>query len=127
MHDGHAFRSIGIALAVVIALSLAGCGALGGGGGGGGCGPGDTKISTIAERESMTNQERVSFTGEVVDNGGGGQTAYAIDDGTGTAFVQQLSGDLSEGDCVTVEGQAYPNTMGGPADAIIAAQNVSEA
>jgi uncharacterized protein YdeI (BOF family) len=127
MSNGRAFRSIGIAVAVVIALSLTGCGALGGGGGGGGCGPGDTKISTIAETESMTDQERVSFTGEVVENGGGAQTAYAIDDGTGTAFVQRMSGDLSEGDCVTVEGQAYPYTMGGPADAIIAATNVSQA
>ncbi|WP_248517345.1 hypothetical protein [Salinarchaeum laminariae] len=131
MERGRSVRSVGIALALVLVVSLAGCGALGGGGGGSSCGPGETKISSVAGAD-MTDRQQVSFTGEVValaspDMEGAQQgNSYAIDDGSGSAFVPGLSDGVEEGDCVTVSGSAYPNPADAGADVIMSATNVTQ-
>jgi len=114
MFERHRSRQFGTVLLVVLTVSLAGCGLFGGG-----CGPGDTEIGEV----SGTNGT-VSVTGEVnvtEDNG------FTITDGTGEAVVVSDE-DVSEGDCVTVEGETS-DTDGfeesEQIDALIAAEDVT--
>ncbi|GAB3689209.1 hypothetical protein GCM10028857_24280 [Salinarchaeum chitinilyticum] len=132
MERGRSLRSIGIALTLVLAVSLAGCGAIGGGdGGGSSCGPGETKISSVAGT-SMTEQQQVTFTGEVIKTatpegqGTNQGNSYAIDDGSGTAFIPVVPDGVEEGDCVTVSGTAYANPVDVGADVIMSATNVTQ-
>ena len=63
----------------------------------------------------------MSVTGEVTDTG---QGSFTIDDGTDTAFVQNQK-DVSEGDCVTVEGVASETGSMPGANVTIAAESVT--
>jgi len=91
-------------------VGLAGCGGVLGGGG---CGPGETEIAGA--------DGKVSVTGEVTDTG---QGSFTVDDGTDTAFVQSRD-DVSEGDCVTVEGTASDTSELPGANVTIAAESVT--
>ncbi|MBX0285036.1 OB-fold nucleic acid binding domain-containing protein [Haloarcula salinisoli] len=103
-------RTYGL-VAVALMVGLAGCGGILGGGGG--CGPGETEIAEASGE--------VSVTGEVTETG---QGSFTIDDGTDTAFVQSTD-DVSEGDCVTVEGVASDTSSMPGANVTIAAESIS--
>mgnify|MGYP006280498301 CR=1 FL=1 len=116
----HTTRLTGVVAALVVLSAFAGCSALGGGSGSG-CGPGDSKIENL---EPGTTG--VSVEGEVVETS---QVSFAIDDGTGKAFIMPASGShaVEEGDCVAIDGRAQSGGMGGPADISIIGQNVTSA
>ncbi|MFC6757783.1 MULTISPECIES: OB-fold nucleic acid binding domain-containing protein [Haloarcula] len=102
-------RTYGL-VAVGLMVGLAGCGGILGGSG---CSPGETEIAEASGE--------VSVTGEVTETG---QGSFTIDDGTDTAFVQSQD-DVSEGDCVTVEGVASDTSSMPGANVTIAAESVS--
>lgn len=87
-------RHGGSVVMVALLTVTAGCSALGGGG----CGPGDTEIADVE-----ASGDEVTVKGKVASSRMG---AYAIDDGSGIAFVMDRDSSVSQGDCVTVTGQA---------------------
>jgi len=101
-------------VAVALLVGLAGCGGLMGGGDG--CGPGDTEITNAGDADGS-----VTVTGEV---GESAQGSFVIDDGTGTALIQSQE-DVSEGDCVTVEGRPVNTSDMGGAGVAISPSNVT--
>jgi len=112
MAQNAATRTYGIVVTVALLVGLAGCGMLGGGG----CGPGETEITNAADADGS-----VSVTGEVTETG---QVSFVVDDGTATAFIQR-PGDVSEGDCVTVEGRTVDTSNMGGADVAMQATNIT--
>jgi len=115
---------------VALMVGLAGCGGFGssgdaagteseadGGGGGTSCGPGETEISAAPDAEGQ-----VSITGEVIETG---NASFVIDDGTASAFIQR-PGNVSQGDCVTVDGYVFDTGDMPGADVTVQASNVTQ-